>query len=230
MSERYTVTINEMPSDERPRERLLKFGPSALSTAELLAIHFRTGTRERSAVGLAELLLSTFGGMKAVANASVTELQKVKGIGEVKAIEIAASVELGRRLAALSSEDRPTISGPTDVEHLLMPELRDATREHFKGLLLDSRNKLIKIVTISVGTLDTSPAHPREVFTEAIRSNARSLIIAHNHPSGDPSPSGEDVVVTKRMAEAGKLLGIELLDHIILGDNRSVSMKERGYV
>ena len=226
--DRYTITIKEMPSDERPRERLEKYGASALSTAELLAIHFRTGTKERSAVGLGELLLSEFGGIKGVANASIVELIRVKGIGKVKAIEIAASVELGRRLAAHISVDRPFIKGPRDVEYLLMPEMRDQTKEIFKTLSLDSKNRLLKAETISVGTLSSSLAHPREVFRSAILANAASVIIVHNHPSGDPTPSQEDISVTKRLCEAGKLIGIEVLDHVILGDNRSVSLHEAG--
>ena len=227
-SERYTIAIREMPSDERPRERLEKYGASALSTAELLAIHFRTGTTERSAVGLGELLLSQFGGLKGVANASLEELRKVKGIGKVKAIEIAASVELGRRLAVYSSADRPTINTPRDVEHLLMPEMRDLTKEVFKSIMLDIKNRVIKVDTISIGTLNGSMAHPREVFKSAIQTSAASIILVHNHPSGDPTPSSEDVAITKRLKAAGELLGIDVLDHVILGDNRSVSLKEGG--
>ena len=227
-SERYTIAIREMPSDERPRERLEKYGATALSTAELLAIHFRTGTTERSAVGLGELLLSQFGGLKGVANASLEELRKVKGIGKVKAIEIAASVELGRRLAVYSSADRPTINTPRDVEHLLMPEMRDLTKEVFKSIMLDIKNRVIKVDTISIGTLNGSMAHPREVFKSAIQTSAASIILVHNHPSGDPTPSSEDVAITKRLKAAGELLGIDVLDHVILGDNRSVSLKEGG--
>ena len=227
-TDRYTISIREMPSDERPRERLEKYGASSLSTAELLGIHFRTGSTERSAVGLGELLLSQFGGIKGVANASLEELTKVKGIGKVKAIEIAASVELGRRLAAHSAIDRPLINGPKDVEYILMPELRDQQKEVFKALSLDSKNRLLKAETISIGTLSNSFAHPREVFRSAILANAASLIIAHNHPSGDPTPSPQDIQVTRRLKEAGDVIGIELIDHIILGDNRSISLHETG--
>ena len=229
-AERYTVTIHEMPSNERPRERLVHFGASALSTTELLAIQLRIGTRERSAVGLAELLLSHFEGLRGVAGASVEELKHVKGIGEVKAIEIIAAVELGKRLAALTPEEKPCIRSPQDVANLLMPEMRDLKKEHLKSLLLDSKNRVMKVMTVSVGILDSSLVHPREVFKDAILASSASLIIAHNHPSGDPTPSPEDKRITQRLHEAGQLLGIDLLDHIVIGDQRWVSLKERGVI
>lgn len=228
MPERYTVAIRELPTQDRPRERLMANGASALSTAELLAIQLRIGTKERSALGLAEQLLSQFSGLRGIANASVEELSVVKGIGPVKAVEIAAAVELGRRLAALTSEEKPCIRSPQDVANLLTPELRDVKKEHFKSLLLNTKNQVIKINTVSIGILDSSLVHPREVFKDAIQASAASIIVAHNHPSGDPTPSPEDKRVTQRLAECGTLLGIDLLDHIIIGDNRWVSLKERG--
>jgi DNA repair protein RadC len=228
MFERYTVAIRELPSEERPRERLQHHGPSAVSTAELLAIQLRTGTQERSAIGLGELLLSEFEGLRGVANATIEEMARIKGVGPVKAVQIAAAFELGKRLAALSEEDRPVIHSPQDVANLLLPELRDVKKEHFKSLLLDTKNRVQKIRTVSIGILDSSLVHPREVFKDAIQASAASIIVAHNHPSGDPTPSAEDKRVTQRLAEAGQILGIELLDHIILGDNRWISLKERG--
>lgn len=228
MSERYTVAIREMPAEERPRERLWTYGAGAVSTAELIAIQLRTGTPEVSALGLAEKILSQFGGLRGVANTSPEALSRIKGIGSVKAIQIAAAFELGKRLAVLSLEDRPTIRNPQDVANLLLPELRDAKQEHFKALLLDTKNRVQKVVTISKGSLDESIAHPRDVFREAISANASSIIVAHNHPSGDPTPSPQDKSVTLRLVECGTLLGIEVLDHIIVGDNRFVSLKERG--
>lgn len=228
--ERYTVAIREMPATERPRERLTHYGASALSTTELLAIQLRIGTRERSAVGLAELLLSHFGGLRGVSNASVEELGKVKGIGPVKAVEIMAAVELGKRLAALSPEEKPCIRSPQDVANLLMPEMRDLKKEHLKSLLLNSKNQVMHIKTVSVGILDSSLVHPREVFKDAILASSAAIIIAHNHPSGDPTPSPEDKRVTQRLHEAGQLLGIDLLDHIVIGDQRWVSLKERGVI
>lgn len=228
MPERYTVAIREIPSNERPRERLQHYGASALSTAELLAIQLRIGTQERSALGLAELLLSRFEGLRGVANASLEQLSEVKGIGPVKATEIAAAVEIGKRLAALSEEAKPVIHSPQDVANLLMPELRDVKKEHFKSLLLNTKNQIIKVQTVSIGILDSSLVHPREVFKDAILASAASLIVAHNHPSGDPTPSAEDKRITQRLAECGQLLGIELLDHIIIGDNHWISLKQCG--
>ncbi len=225
---RYTCKIQEMPSDERPRERLLRLGPSACTSSELLAILMRTGSHERSALGLADEIIRRFGGLKGAANASIDEMQGVKGIGEVKAIEIAAAVEIGKRLAIVSEGEKPSIQKPQDVANLLMPELRDERREHLKGLMLDTKNRLIKVISISTGTLDSSLVHPREVFREAIIATAASLILVHNHPSGDPTPSEEDKRVTTRLAGVGREIGIELLDHIILGHNRFISMKEKG--
>jgi DNA repair protein RadC len=230
MPERYTVAIREMPSNERPRERLQHHGPSAVSTAELLAIQLRTGTPERSALGLAELLLSQFDGLRGVANASIEELSRIKGVGPVKAVQIAAALELGRRLSALSDAERPVIHSPQDVANLLMGELRDAKKEHLKSLLLDTKNRVQKVLTVSVGILDSSLVHPREVFKDAIAASAASIIVVHNHPSGDPTPSAEDRRITRRLAEAGQILGIDLLDHIILGDNRWISLKEKGFL
>lgn len=225
---RYTVTIHELPQDERPRERLVKHGASVCSAAELLAIQLRTGSQERSALGLGELLLKEFDGLKGVANATIEQLSALKGVGEVKAVQIAAAVELGKRLAVLSDEERPAIRCPQDVANLLMPELRDAKKETLKSLLLDTKNRVQKVMTVSVGILDSSLVHPREVFKDAIVASAAALIVAHNHPSGDPTPSAEDKRITQRLAEAGQLIGIELLDHIVIGDNRWVSLKERG--
>jgi len=228
MSERYTVTMHELPSNERPRERLLHLGPSVLSTTELLAIQLRAGTKERSALGLAEQVLTHCEGLRGIATATVEDLAKVKGIGPVKAVEIMATVELGKRLVALAPEERPCIRGPQDVANLLMPEMRDLKKEYLKSLLLDSKNRVLKIQTVSIGILDSSLVHPREVFKDAIIASAAALIIAHNHPSGDPAPSPEDKRITQRLYEAGQLIGIDLLDHIVIGDNRWVSLKQIG--
>jgi DNA repair protein RadC len=217
-----------MPQSERPRERLLHYGPAVCSAAELLAIQLRIGTRERSALGLAELLLKEFEGLRGVACASIEELSRVKGVGEVKAVQILAAVELSKRLAVLNNDERPAIHSPQDVANLLLPELRDMKKEYLKSLLLDSKNKVMKIHTVSIGILDSSLVHPREVFKDAIIASAASIIVAHNHPSGDPTPSIEDKRVTQRLYEAGQLIGIDLLDHVVIGDNKWVSLKQIG--
>jgi DNA repair protein RadC len=228
LAERYTVAIREMPADERPRERLVKYGAGVCSAAELLAIHLRTGTPERSALGLGELLLKEFSGLRGVSCASIEELSRIKGVGEVKAVQIVAAVELSKRLSVLNNDERPAIHSPQDVSTLLMPELRDLKKEYLKSLLLDSKNRVMKINTVSIGILDSSLVHPREVFKDAIVASAASIIVAHNHPSGDPTPSIEDKRVTQRLYEAGQLLGIDLLDHVVIGDNRWVSLKQIG--
>jgi DNA repair protein RadC len=225
---RYTPSMHEMPRDERPRERLLRLGAGACTSAELIAILFRTGSTQRSALGLAEELLHHFHGLHGAVLASVEQMQQVKGIGEVKAIEILAAVELGKRLQLVAEGVKPTIRGPQDAANILMPELRDEPKEHLKALMLDTKNRVMRIVSISVGTLNSSVVHPREVFRESIISNAAAIVLVHNHPSGDPTPSEEDRRVTTRLAEVGREVGIELLDHIVLGHNRFVSMKEKG--
>lgn len=225
--ERYTLTIKDLPADERPRERLVKYGAEALSNAELLAIILRVGTAEYSAIGLAEHMLGKFGGLKGIATASVEDLATIKGLGTAKGAQIKAMVELGRRLAASVGPSRPPVRCPQDVVDLLMPELRDQPQEQFKGVFLNSKNEVLKVRTITVGSLNASVITPRELFREAISHNSASVIVAHNHPSGDPTPSKEDIDVTKRLVQAGEYVGIEVLDHVVLGDGRWISLKER---
>jgi DNA repair protein RadC len=229
-AERYTLTIKELPSEERPRERLVKYGPEALSNAELLAIILRVGTPEYSAIGLAEHVLGVFNGLNGIAVASVEELSSIKGLGVAKAAQLRAMVELGKRLAASVGHSRQTIRSPQDAADLLMPELRDLPQERFKAIFLNSRNEVLKTRTISVGSLDSSLITPRDLFREGISSNAAAVIIAHNHPSGDPSPSPEDIAISKRLIQAGQMIGIEVLDHVIIGDGRWLSLKERGLI
>lgn len=225
---RYHVRIREIPTDERPRERLLQYGADALSTAELLAILLRTGTEKWSAVGLADHLLSRFGSIRGVGGATIEEMAQIHGIGPAKAAQIKAAIEFGRRLVAASPEERAKIRSPQDVYNLLGPSLRDQKKEHFIALLLDTKGGVFRQRTVSVGDLSSSVVHPREVFVEAVRHSAASLIVAHNHPSGDPTPSPEDAAVTRRLQEAGELLGIDLLDHVVIGDNRWMSLREKG--
>jgi DNA repair protein RadC len=227
---RYNVRIVEMPLDERPRERLAQYGAEALGHAELIAILLRTGTEKYNAVQVAERLLADFDGLRGVAQLTIDELSKVHGIGLAKAAQIKSAIELGRRLVAESPDSRYRIRSPQDVYNLLGPRLRDEKREHLIALLLDTKGGVIRQETISIGDLSSSIVNPREVYRPAVRHAANSLIVAHNHPSGDPTPSPEDVSVTRLLLEAGKLLSIELLDHVILGDNRFQSLKEKNLI
>lgn len=224
----YTPMIRDMVSDDRPRERLLAVGERALSTAELLAIIFRTGVDGENVVRLAERMLAEFGGIVGLARASITELQVVKGIGPAKAIETKAALELGRRLMASAPQERPRITSPADAANLLMAEMSLLEQEHLRLILLDTRNQVLSTPTVYIGSLNTSVIRVAELFRFAIKENAAALIITHNHPSGDPSPSPEDVRVTRQVVEAGKLLDIDVLDHVVIGRQRYVSLKERG--
>jgi DNA repair protein RadC len=226
--ETMATQIREMPPSERPRERLLRCGSDALSSAELIAIVLGSGTEGDNALDLAERLLANLGGVRSLAGATVLELSAVRGIGPAKAAQLQAAAELGRRCMVSQPADRPRIRGPRDVWELLSHDLRDEVREHFFAILLDTRNGVLRRHVVSVGDLNSAIVHPREVFSPAIRHGAAALVVAHNHPSGDPTPSPEDVQVTKRLLDAGRLLGIELLDHVVLTESGWVSLKERG--
>jgi DNA repair protein RadC len=220
--------LRDMPQDDRPRERLMQVGATAVSSAELLAIILRVGSRNESVVQLATRLLAHFGGLPGLARASLTELQEVKGIGPAKAIEIKAALELGRRLLAAAPEERAQITSPADAANLLMSEMMFLEQEHLRVILLDTRSRVLSSPTVYVGSLNSSVIRVGELFRAAIKANAAAIIVAHNHPSGDPSPSPEDVNVTRQIVQAGKLLDIQLLDHIVIGRQRFVSLKERG--
>lgn len=222
--------MRELPPEQRPRERMLKEGATSLSDIDLLAIMLRTGTAQVSAMELAAEIIGRFRDLRALAQATVEELSAVKGVGPVKAVQVKAALELGRRLAALPAAERPVIRCPEDVCSLLMEDLRDLDREHFLALLLNTKNQVLATETISIGTLNASMVHPRELFKIAIRRSAAAVILAHNHPSGDPTPSREDISLTKRLIEAGEILGIDVLDHIIIGDNRFTSLKSKGLI
>jgi DNA repair protein RadC len=228
MAADYNYTIKELPSSERPRERLLNYGPGALSTGELLAIILRTGTADENVVRLAQRLLKTFDGLGGLVQASANQLTAQKGLGPAKVAQLKAALELGRRLLVTSPEERPQIRSPADAANLVMSEMGLLEQEHLRVILLDTKNRVLDTPTIYVGSLNTSLIRVGEIFREAIRSNCASLIVVHNHPSGDPTPSPEDVAVTQQIAEAGKLLDIEVLDHLIIGYQRFVSLKERG--
>lgn len=223
----YPTAVREMPREERPRERLEQTGASSLRDAELLAILFRTGTQSMGAVKLAETVLSHFGGLRPLARASLEEIQQVKGIGKVKAIEIKSALELGTRLAHFTENKRPKITSSQDVVDLLMLRYKDYETEVFKCLLLNTKNDVLSTIEISKGGLDGTMADPKDVFRQAVREGATGIILCHNHPSGDPTPSPEDIQVTQRLQEAGEVLGIRVLDHIIFGDGTYTSLKER---
>lgn len=224
---RPSTAVREMPESDRPRERLARVGAEALRDAELLAILFRTGTSKEGAVSLAERLLRHFEGLRGLARASIEELQQVKGVGPVKAVEIKAALELGKRLAAHHGERRRKFTCAQDVVDLLMTQFKEYEVEHFKAILVNRKNEMLKTLMISRGTVDGTLAAPADVFRQAVREAATGVIVAHNHPSGDPEPSRTDLELTRQLQEAGRLLGIELLDHIVFGDGKYVSFKER---
>ncbi len=219
--------IKDLDSDDRPRERLAALGPGALSNAELLAILLRTGIKGMNAVQLAQTLLVEIGGLIGIHRLSLPELQEMKGIGFTKAAQIQAAVELGRRLAIVHEEDKPRIQSPQDAANLLLYEMGALEQEHLRVMLLDTRNQVIKFVEVYRGSLNSSVIRVGEVFREAVRRNAAAIIVAHNHPSGDPTPSPEDIAVTRAIVDAGKLLDIEVLDHLVIGKNRYVSLKSK---
>ncbi len=224
----YQPLIRDLPSNERPRERLMYVGERAVSNSELLAIILRTGSGGESVLRLAERLLSEFRDLPGLSQATLEELQMVNGVGPAKAVEITAALELGRRLTAVTPQERPKVIAPGDAANLLMSEMSLLEQEHLRVVLLDTRNQVLAIPTIYIGSLNTSVVRIGELFRPAIRRNAAAIIVVHNHPSGDPSPSPEDVRVTREIHKAGKLLNIELLDHIVIGHQRFVSLKERG--
>lgn len=220
--------MKELPLNLRPRERLARAGESALSTAELLAIILRTGVGGENVLNMAARLLTAYGGLLGLARASFAELEGEKGLGKAKVSQIKAALELGRRLLVEAPEERVAIRSPADVAQLLMAELAAMEQEHFQVLYLDTRNRVLGADTLYIGSLNTSHIRVAEVFREAVKRNCAALIVAHNHPSGDPSPSPEDVAVTRQLIEAGQLLDIELLDHLVIGHQRFVSLRERG--
>jgi DNA repair protein RadC len=226
---RESFTIRDLPAAERPRERLQQFGTEALSAQELLAVILGRGIAGESVTVTAQRLLSQFGGLKGLAQATVEELSQIKGIGLAKSCQIKAAFELANRLEGYPSADNKTvIKNPLDVAALVKSKLAGKKKEYFMTVLLDTRAQVIKICETSVGSLDTSIVHPREVFKEAIAASAASVIFVHNHPSGDVSASEQDIGLTKRLVEAGSIIGIEVLDHIIVADNKHVSMKAKG--
>lgn len=222
-------TIHDLPKSERPRERLQMHGAEALSSQELLALILGRGVRGESVMVTSQRLLSAFGNVKNISQASLEELSAIKGMGTAKASQLKAAFELGRRKEE-DNREQISVKSHQDVIKLVRQKLKDKKKEHFLILCLDTRNNLIKISNISTGTLDANLVHPREVFKEAIQSLSSSIILVHNHPSGNPEPSDADIDITKRILETGKAVGIDILDHIIIANNRSFSFKEKGIV
>lgn len=222
-------TINDLPKSERPRERLQRHGAEALSSQELIALILGRGIKGESVLVTAQRLLSAFGNVENISHASIEELSAIKGVGLAKAAQLKASFELAKRKED-HDERQISVKSHLDVIKLVKQKLKDKKKEHFLILCLDTRNNLIKISTVSTGTLDANLVHPREVFKEAIQSLAFSIILVHNHPSGSPEPSEADIDITKRIVETGKVVGIDVLDHIIVTENKSFSFKEKGLV
>lgn len=225
----YKIRIHDLPKDERPRERLIKNGASTLSDSELLAIILRTGSKQKNVINLSQRILKEYN-IKQLSQINLTQLMKVHGIKESKAAQIAACFEIARRLESFNDEDKQKINSPEDVYRRIYPKMREQKKELFIELCLDTKNQVIKEETISVGSLNANIVHPREVFKLALAESAAHIIVAHNHPSGDPTPSREDIEITKKLVDTGTIMGITLLDHVIIGDGRHFSMKEAGHI
>ena len=223
----YHTTVREMPSDERPRERLERYGAATLQTAELLAIILRVGTPRENVIELASRLLREYGGLGGLLAVDFAELCGEHGLGQAKAAQLKAALEIGRRLSVLSPEARPQITRPDDVASLVMIEMAYLAQEQLRVLCLDTKNYVIHQQVVYQGTINSSVVRAAEVFKPAITRTCLSIIVVHNHPSGDPTPSPEDVRTTEQLRQAGELLDIELLDHLVIGRGRFVSLKER---
>ena len=221
----YRARIRDLPATDRPRERLRDAGPSALSNQELLAILLRTGTRQENAVAVGERLLGRFDGLVGLARTSFAELCAEHGLGEAKAAQVQAALELGKRLVASQPEERPVIRSPQDVSNLLQGEMGLLDREQMRVLILNVRNQVLGSAEVYQGNVHTAIVRIGELFSEALRQNAPAVILVHNHPSGDPTPSPDDIAMTKQAIEAGELLDIDVLDHVIVAQGRFKSMK-----
>ena len=225
------MKMNQLPAGEKPREKLLREGPEVLSTVEVLAVILGTGTRSKSVMDLAgEVLAMDARGLRYLAECSPEDLKGISGMGDAKVCVLMAALELGKRLSCLPAEERIRIKCSDDIANLFLERLRYEKKEHFKSLLINSRGEILEENEVSVGDLNSSVSHPREVFSPAVRRSAGSVAFVHNHPSGDPNPSSADIDSTRRLVEAGQLLGIPVIDHIIIGDGTYVSMKALGYI
>jgi DNA repair protein RadC len=223
----YRTLIRDLPATERPRERLRDFGAGALSTSELLAIILRTGAAKESVLALSSRLLAGYGGLVGLARASFAELCNEHGLGEAKAAQLKAAMELGKRLSSAQPEERAVVRTPQDVANLLMAEMSLLEQEHLRLLLLNTKNQVLGMPEVYRGSVNSTMVRVSELLREAVRQNCPALVVVHNHPSGDPTPSADDIAMTRKLIEAGELLDIDVLDHIIIAEGRFVSMKER---
>ncbi|WOV88733.1 DNA repair protein RadC [Sporosarcina oncorhynchi] len=224
------MMIRDVHVSDRPRERLILQGAESLSNQELIAILLRTGTKDESVLMLANRVLKSFDKIQDLKDATVEEITAVKGIGRAKAVQILAAAEMGKRIYRKHSEGKYVIRSPEDAAAYLMTDMTSLLQEHFVVIFLNVKNEVLHKHTVFIGSLNSSIVHPREIFREAVKRSAASIIVAHNHPSGNPAPSPEDIEVTKRLVEAGSIIGIDLLDHIIIGDHKFLSLKEKGYM
>ncbi|SDN59114.1 RadC family protein [Alkalicoccus daliensis] len=224
------MMIRDVPKSERPRERLIRDGAEALSNQELVALLLGSGTRQESVLDLAGRVVQHFDGLKLLKEATVAEFMSIRGIGEAKAVQLRAAIEIGKRIKQFPVEETHVVRSPQDVADYMMEEMRHLKQEHFVALYLNTKNAVLHKKTLFIGSLNASLVHPREVFKEALRYSSASIVCLHNHPSGNPEPSQEDIDVTKRLVSTGKMLGVELLDHVIIGDRKFYSMKEKGYI
>lgn len=224
------MKIWDMPKEERPREKLIYSNPATLSTSELIALIIRTGNKDKSAIQLADDVIALGYDLEGLGNVDVKELLSIEGIGLSKACSIAASIELGRRVLLSERETRSLVRGANDAANILMNQLKYEKREHLVELLLNVKGEVEANYTVSIGELSATSVHPREVFNPAIRKGSAGIIVAHNHPSGDPTPSDEDILATERLLEASKIIGISLVDHVIIGHNSYVSLRAEGVI
>lgn len=225
------MSIKQLPEEERPVEKVLKRGTTVLSNGELIALILKTGSKKQSAMGLAENVLTKLeGGLFGLVSVTPQELMGISGIGKSKACALAAIGELAKRINSRPMREKYRIECADDVARFLMEELRYEKKEHFKTLMMDVKGSVIGVENISTGGLSSTEVHPREVFSPAVKKNASTIVLVHNHPSGDPTPSNMDIAVTKRIQEAGKLMGIKVLDHIVIGDGIYVSLLGEGYI
>ncbi len=223
------MIIKKLPPDERPREKLIKYGPRTLTNSELLAIIISTGSKKENVLALSNKLFGKYN-LKSLSKLKIGSLKKQLGIGDAKACKIIACFELGKRLSSFKETKRPVIKSAKDIAKLFIHDMGSLEKEHFKGIYLDTRKRIIKEETIFIGSLNESVVHPREIFKPALDESAAAIILLHNHPSGDPSPSSFDIKITEELVKAGNLLGIEVLDHIIIGGKKYISLKEKGLI